>query len=188
MKHIRLYIALIILVCMALCCSITVKAFAVSEGQEAPPAPEEQETTPEPEEQPSDPAVYAYAVTITPPDGWYLNAASIRVGITGDAWAKAELQRPGVGAWEDVTGQLQGGTAKVNITANGIYRVRVTDPNGETHETEQNVECISCAISISYALSTTPRKHLPSGWTFMRRASPSSPLPTKILRNAVLPE
>ena len=145
MKHIRLYIALIILVCMALCCSVTVKAFAVSEGQEAPPAPEEQETTPLPEEPPADPTVYAYTVTITPPDGWYLNTATIQVEITGDAWAKAELQRPGVGAWEDVTGQLQSGTAKLDITANGTYRVRITDPSGEIHETEQNVECIDNA-------------------------------------------
>ena len=145
MKHIRLYIALIILVCMALCCSITVKAFAVSEGQEAPPAPEEQETTPLPEEPPADPTVYAYTVTITPPDGWYLNTATIQVGITGDAWAKVELQRPGASAWEDVTDQLQSGSAKVNISANGIYRVRITDPSGETHETEQNIECIDNA-------------------------------------------
>lgn len=142
MKHIRLYIVLIILVCMGLCCTVTVKAFAASDEQEAPPTPEEQETTPVPEEPPDDPTVYAYAVTITPPDGWYLNAASIQVEITGDAWAKAELQRPGVSAWEDVTGHFQSGSAKLDISANGIYHIRVTDPSGETHETEQDVECI----------------------------------------------
>ena len=142
MKHIRLYIALIILVCMGLCCTVTVKAFASSDEQEAPPTAEGQETTPVPEEKTPEPVVYAYTVTITPPDGWYLNTATVQVEITGDAWAKAELQRPGVGAWEDVTGQLQSGSAKLDITANGIYRVRITDPNGEVHETEQSVECI----------------------------------------------
>ena len=126
MKHIRLTIALIILVCMGLCCTVTVRAFASDDTEEPSP----------------DPIVYAYTVTITPPEGWYLSTASIQVEITGDAWDKAELQRPGVSAWEDVTGQLRGGTAKLDITANGTYHLRVTDPSGETHETEQYVECI----------------------------------------------
>ncbi len=132
MKHIRLTIALIILVCMGLCCTVTVKAFA-SVDPEAPPAAEET---------PPEPVVYAYTVTITPPEGWYLNTASIQVEITGDTWDKAELQRPGVSTWEDVTGQLRGGTAKLDIKANGTYRLRITDPSGEAHETEQNVQCI----------------------------------------------
>ena len=138
MKHIRLYIALIILACMAMCCSITVNAFAASEVQVATPITEQ-------EGGPNDLTLYAYTVTITPPDGWYLNTASIQVEITGDAWAKVELQRPGVSAWEDVTGQVQSGSAKLDISANGTYLVRVTDPSGETHEAEQNVECIDNA-------------------------------------------
>ena len=128
MKHLKLYIVLGILVCMALCCTITVKALAAGDG----------ELSTEPEEQ----TTYAYDITITPPSGWYLNTASVQVKITGDTWSKVEIQMTGLTSWQDITQSFQNGSADYTITANGTYTVRVTDPNGDTHEAEQYVECI----------------------------------------------
>ena len=128
MKHLKLYIVLGILLCMALSCTITVKALAAGDG-ELPVKPEEQIT-------------YTYDITITPPNGWYLKNASIQVKITGDEWRKAEIQRAGITPWEELTQFSPDGSSNYTITANGTYTVRVTDPNGGTHEAEQYVECI----------------------------------------------
>ena len=128
MKHLKLYIVLGILLCMALSCTITVKALAAGDG-ELPTEPEEQIT-------------YTYDITITPPNGWYLKNASIQVKITGDEWRKAEIQRAGITPWEELTQFSQDGTADYTITANGTYTVRVTAPNGSTYESEQYIECI----------------------------------------------
>ena len=83
-------------------------------------------------------AEYAYAITITPPEGWYASCAEVRVEITGGAYENAAYQRPGEKSWTAMTGDC----AVVEITANGVFRVRLDDPAGETHTEEAEINCL----------------------------------------------
>lgn len=82
--------------------------------------------------------VYEYSITITPPSGWYLDSADVKITIrdlTGEGWQSAELIHSGSST------PINGSTAVIAISQNDAYTVRVTDPNGETHEASQTIEC-----------------------------------------------
>ena len=130
MKRIDTIFKITAVVLMAVMCLLSA-AFAAS-GEKTSPVDVVEETTTS--------AEYEYDISIIPPSGWYADSADITIIIRDmneTGWRSAELICPGTGG----TVKISGANAKVTVSENGSYTVRVTDPTGKIHEALQAIEC-----------------------------------------------
>ena len=130
MKRIDTIFKITAVVLMAVMCLLSA-AFAAS-GEKTSPVDVIEETTTS--------AEYEYDISIIPPSGWYADSADITIIIRDmneTGWKSAELICPGTGG----TVKISGANAKVTVSENGNYTVRVTDPTGKIHEAVQAIEC-----------------------------------------------
>lgn len=137
MRHIRAWIVLLTFLALTLGCGAVPSLGAQDAPAEPPETTESPDSALSPE--PAGTPEPVLTITLVPPDGWYLNRAEMAVRVQGGEWTRAELQRPDVQAWEDVTRAVREG--KIPLHTNGLYRLRFTDPSGGTREAEQEISC-----------------------------------------------
>jgi hypothetical protein len=120
-KHILALLLLALLLCQPL------TGAALATGEPEVEAPDEETVE------------YAYTITMEAPEGWYTDAAQLTIQITdvyGTGWDAVEICREGDEKWTALDSDLV-----YEITQNGTYTVRITDPTGKTHEQSQTIQC-----------------------------------------------
>ena len=121
----------------------------VPEGEEATDHPDTTDPTGEPTlpptDQPTTPPTADYVIEMESPNGWYANRAVmemtvIDVGGTGWDSVKVTIARSG-GTITLIDGPLPSGHIWIELLENCTVEAIVTDPNGEQHKKEVNVNC-----------------------------------------------
>ena len=130
MKKIDTALRILTAILIAILCLLST-AFAFSD--EAASASDAIEETPAP-------VIYEYEIAITPPSGWHTDSADVKIAIRdvyNTGWNSAVLVCPGAGS----TKAIDGVSAAIPVSENGTYTIRVTDPEGGTHEASETIAC-----------------------------------------------